>query len=88
MNGKQHAVLWLGFLLIAVRFFTTGQWTFLKQTTETGGSPGIGSLFGAATGAGSGGAASTAVKIEQDTNIPSHILNSGLPILGDSKLIP
>lgn len=26
MTGKQHAVLWLGLLLILVRMFTTKQW--------------------------------------------------------------
>jgi hypothetical protein len=26
MNGKQHAVLWLGLTLILVRIFTSDQW--------------------------------------------------------------
>jgi hypothetical protein len=29
MTGKQNAVMWLGLLLIAVRMFTTGQWSQL-----------------------------------------------------------
>lgn len=26
MSGKQHAVMWLGLLLVITRMFTTGQW--------------------------------------------------------------
>lgn len=37
MNGKQHAVLWLGLLLIIVRLGPTGQWSAIWGTI-TGGS--------------------------------------------------
>lgn len=54
MTGKQHAVLWLGVLLVIVRFFGTNQFSLvwkgsiLKSDTpsskgSTGGSNGSGS---------------------------------------------
>lgn len=36
MNGKQHAVMWLGLLLIVLRLFTSVQWTELKAVFQTG----------------------------------------------------
>jgi hypothetical protein len=38
MTGKQNAVMWLGLLLIAVRLFTTGQWSQLWGTIGKGSS--------------------------------------------------
>jgi len=36
MTGKQHAVLWLGLLLIAIRLFTTNQWRIIWTDLTTG----------------------------------------------------
>jgi hypothetical protein len=41
MNGQQHAVMWMGILLIILRLFTTIQWDQLKavfgwQDAQTG----------------------------------------------------
>jgi hypothetical protein len=49
VNGKQHAVLWLGFTLIALRLFTTQQWSLLWGTV-TSGSPGPAAEIGAGMG--------------------------------------
>ena len=38
MNGKQHAVMWLGLLLITLRMFTSVQWTELKAVFQSGSS--------------------------------------------------
>lgn len=38
MTGKQNAVMWLGLLLIAVRLFTTDQWSSLWSAVDTGSS--------------------------------------------------
>lgn len=44
MNGKQHAVLWLGIILIGVRLFTTKQWSDIWGGISNGSVlPGIGS---------------------------------------------
>ena len=46
MNSKQHAVLWLGVLLIIVRLFATTQWSTLWKTLSLS----TGSTGGAAIG--------------------------------------
>lgn len=40
MSGKQHAVMWLGIVLIIVRLFTTNQWSILWSTFTTNPNPG------------------------------------------------
>jgi hypothetical protein len=53
-SSKQHAVLWLGMLLIIVRLFTTNQWSTLWKTVTTPSglvTPGGGVGSGAASGA-------------------------------------
>jgi hypothetical protein len=35
MTGKQVTVMWLGLLLVAVQFFTGGQWSALWGTVTT-----------------------------------------------------
>lgn len=37
MTGKQQIVLWIGLILIAFRFFTTGQWQQLWLAISTPG---------------------------------------------------
>jgi hypothetical protein len=39
VTGQQSAVLWMGFLLIIVRLFTTSQWPELKQIFGLGPGP-------------------------------------------------
>ena len=55
MTGKQHAVLWLGLLLIMARLFTTHQWHeiwgVIGNGTNLGGFGGGFSITGAITGA-------------------------------------
>jgi hypothetical protein len=36
MTGKQHAVMWLGLLLIVFRLFTSSQWMALKSIFQMG----------------------------------------------------
>jgi hypothetical protein len=36
VNGKQHAVLWMGILLIVVRMFTTNQWHEIWSAVSQG----------------------------------------------------
>jgi hypothetical protein len=36
MTGKQHAVMWMGLLLIVLRLFTTSQWASLKALFQSG----------------------------------------------------
>lgn len=51
MSGRQQAVMWIGFILIAFRFFTAGQWQVLWQTISfSGGSSNKKSGGGGATG--------------------------------------
>lgn len=35
MTGKQQAVLWIGLILIAFRFFTVGQWQSIWSAIST-----------------------------------------------------
>lgn len=49
MTGKQNAVMWLGFLLVLVRLFTTGQWSAIwsavgNSQSGTGGPPALGNV--------------------------------------------
>jgi hypothetical protein len=37
MTGKQHAVMWMGLLLILMRMFTTTQWGDIKNALGVGG---------------------------------------------------
>lgn len=39
MNGKQHAVLWLGLILILVRLMTTGQFSAIWQNVIANAGP-------------------------------------------------
>jgi hypothetical protein len=36
MSGTQHAVMWMGILLIVLRLFTTTQWPNLKAVFQEG----------------------------------------------------
>jgi hypothetical protein len=36
MTGQQHAVMWMGLLLIVLRMFTTTQWESLKAVLGAG----------------------------------------------------
>jgi hypothetical protein len=51
MNGQQHAVMWMGILLIILRLFTTIQWDELKavfgwtDASTKGGKTGGGSVL-------------------------------------------
>lgn len=47
MTGKQTAVMWLGFMLILVRLFSTGQWDSIWATVTMHGA-GAASSGGAA----------------------------------------
>lgn len=39
MTGQQHAVMWMGLLLIVLRMFTTVQWTEIKSVMGMGAAP-------------------------------------------------
>lgn len=55
MTGKAHAVLWLGFLLIGVRLFTTGQWSAIWGALSNGSPVNFGGGSGSSGGGGSVG---------------------------------
>jgi hypothetical protein len=40
MTGKQHAVMWLGLLLVVVQFFTTNQFHLIWSDIISGPTPG------------------------------------------------
>jgi hypothetical protein len=42
MTGKQNGIMWLGFLLIVTRLFTTGEWSNLWGVISNGPGPGSG----------------------------------------------
>lgn len=53
MTGQQHAVMWMGLLLIVLRLFTTNQWATLKATFQSGeGKSSPGSSSGSSGGGG------------------------------------
>lgn len=52
MTGKQNAVMWLGLLLVALRLFTTDQWSSLWSTVKTGSSSSSSSSDGGVIGLG------------------------------------
>jgi hypothetical protein len=82
VNGKQHAVLWLGLILIIVRLFTTEQWHDIWTSISNGSNlPGIsGSSSNLST-------AATDKIVEGLPNAPGSsngyvkLLPNGIPIL-------
>lgn len=80
MNGKQHAVLWLGLLLIIVRAATSGVWSDIWKGISNGSPVNF-----------SGGSSSSAAdKLTKGlTNAPGStgavkLLPTGIPILSPS----